>query len=349
MPRRARAFTLIELLLVLFILAAIAATAASLGAEVEQQSRYDQTVARRELIRTAILGDPARLVDGQPVASGFVADMGRLPSNLEELLVAGTAPDWRPQPCFAAAAGPSTGWPPFLPGSFDPTGAAPTGAPQGAGWRGPYVRPDLEREGAVELRTYRDGWRTVVGAASGDPNFGWVFNPPGTPAGEVSLQSLGADGAPGAPPVAAGGHSYAADLPSDAERTLVSAADYRVDLGGLTVRVINRMTSGGVDLADVAVLVLTPEVGAAQVVWTRQRSAALGAAELPFGQLGPSRELHPDDPAAFTPAPWGRRSLVLVRAGSPLSAPKLLGPIATVTLLPRTSPPDITLELGHAP
>lgn len=38
------------------------------------------------MIREAILGDPRKTVNGQAVMSGFVADMGRLPTCLRELL-----------------------------------------------------------------------------------------------------------------------------------------------------------------------------------------------------------------------------------------------------------------------
>ena len=83
-----RSFTLLELLLVVFLLAAVAGMASSLGTQVDQQSRYDDTKVRRERIRVAILGEEERRVGQQVAIGGFAADMGRLPESLSELIEA---------------------------------------------------------------------------------------------------------------------------------------------------------------------------------------------------------------------------------------------------------------------
>lgn len=114
-----RRLTLIELLLVVFILAAVAASAATLTDDVDVQARYDLTASRREQVRRAILGEA-------PAVSGFVADMGRLPTGLDELLQPGTLETWE----------------------FDPTYGA------GAGWRGPYLSAQFKDGRPV----FRDGW-----------------------------------------------------------------------------------------------------------------------------------------------------------------------------------------------
>ncbi len=38
------------------------------------------------MIRQAILGNPRQIINGQQAVSGFVADMGRLPDNIHDLL-----------------------------------------------------------------------------------------------------------------------------------------------------------------------------------------------------------------------------------------------------------------------
>lgn len=86
---RQTGFTLLELVLVLFLIALMASAALLLTEGVEDQARYDETKRRMELIRKAIVGDPSRTVNGGPEISGFVADMGRLPGCVAELLTPG--------------------------------------------------------------------------------------------------------------------------------------------------------------------------------------------------------------------------------------------------------------------
>ncbi len=38
------------------------------------------------MIRQAILGNPRQIINGQQAVHGFVADMGRLPDNIHDLL-----------------------------------------------------------------------------------------------------------------------------------------------------------------------------------------------------------------------------------------------------------------------
>lgn len=191
LPRHhARALTLLELLLVVFLLAAVAASAASLADNADLQARHELTKSRREQVREAILG-PRQTVNGQPLTSGFVADMGRLPTSLRELVepVGGLSP-----------------W------GFDP---APTLRGVGRGWRGPYLTPDLElappeqpdREGHAPL--VRDGWGNV--GLLGDDNFGWRYDLDFlSNAGDLGLRSVGRNGREGS---STPGDPYAADFP----------------------------------------------------------------------------------------------------------------------------------------
>lgn len=148
-------FTLLEMLLVLFILGLLASAATVMTEGLGTQSRYDETKRRMSMVKRAIMGDPARNINGQPDLGGFVADIGRPPATLQELLVQGALP------AYAQDAG-SGVW---------------------AGWRGPYLE-------AVGPKVFHDGYGNPGNAAD---NFGWDFTV--SASGVVSMGSKGADDA----------------------------------------------------------------------------------------------------------------------------------------------------------
>jgi len=200
--RPSRSLTLIELLLVLTILAALAASAASFVEEADDQLRYQDTQNRLTSLREGILG---RAAAGRAKHDGFVADLGRLPATVKELLEPGSLPAWQIDP------------PTLIDASVSPTGL-------GYGWRGPYV-PSLPRVSGE--RAYPDGWGNA--GLSGEPadDFGWLVQLSGS---ELTIQSRGRDGQVGANPAS---DPYAADYPSGA---LVLATDHALDLNGWSVR-----------------------------------------------------------------------------------------------------------------
>ncbi|WP_305908877.1 prepilin-type N-terminal cleavage/methylation domain-containing protein [Methylomarinum sp. Ch1-1] len=170
-------FTLLEMVLVLFLVGLMASAAMMLTEGVEDQAKYDETKRRMEMIRKAIVGDPTRTVNGGPEISGFVADMGRLPGCLAELLELGdektpvTDPRTFESPCDSSVT--ITEW------NTDTT----TGI--GFGWRGPYIHVLPERNG--ELR-FRDGYGN---SDTNDAlNSGWDYTVTGS---EISLTSSGFD------------------------------------------------------------------------------------------------------------------------------------------------------------
>ena len=142
---KAAGFTLVELLLILFILGSLALLGTAVVDGVDEQSRYDETKQRLILIKRAIVGDANRTVNGEPEISGFVADMGRLPDCLRELLD-GKCADADPDPAAWALDAQSGIW---------------------VGWRGPYLETLPGRDGL----SFPDGWRTAMDA----PNYGWIF------------------------------------------------------------------------------------------------------------------------------------------------------------------------------
>jgi prepilin-type N-terminal cleavage/methylation domain-containing protein len=165
MTRRA-GFTLVEMLLVVFILAAVAATAVSVVEETDDQLRYEDSKARLTLLRAAVAGDETAA--GRAAPRGFVADVGRLPRSVAELI---QAPDELSPPSGV--------------GLYD--GAT------GFGWRGPYL-PLPPRE-ASAAPSFPDGF----GTAGGAPDYGWTLSTTPAPAvvgaTDLTLRSgAGADG-----------------------------------------------------------------------------------------------------------------------------------------------------------
>lgn len=208
-------FSLIELLVVITLMGLLAATAAAFVNTLSEQERndipYDLTKLRQNQIRHAIIGDTTRTLNDEPMLSGYVADMGRLPANINELITLGTQPPYTEIPLYDAISGytPITGVPEVL----------------AAGWRGPYLMS--APEGA--FRTFRDGWATQSNPVS-PSNFGWLVRLiPETPActtvpnscTEIAIQSLGADGLPG-------GADFNADYPDPAASVLVSANEWQL-------------------------------------------------------------------------------------------------------------------------
>lgn len=230
-----RGFTLLEMLLVIFMMALVASTGLMLTEGVEDQSKYDETKRRMELIRKAIVGDPTRTVNGAPEISGFVADMGRLPECLRELLE------------DVDCGNPGTALPVW---NQDPNSGI------GAGWRGPYLSVMSDHD---SVKRFRDGYGNEDidedGAGTADDNddaqnFGWIWQlfkadritPTADPAEAVliRIKSKGFDGQGGS------ADDYP-DLPIANVEPLVDKFDYEVNFQNwntITVRFQNNSTSG---------------------------------------------------------------------------------------------------------
>jgi type II secretory pathway pseudopilin PulG len=227
--------TLLELLLVVFILSVAALSVVSLVDRTDEQIRFDDTRGRLRRIRQAIVGPEADAA-GPRLLWGYVADLGVLPDDIESLVRI---------PAGADAFGSDEA-------VFDPDPGASGDEIEldlmAKGWRGPYVTlPPSTDPASVR---FRDGWGNLS-ATDDDLHHGWSdLDPTANP---FEIVSPGADGL-------AGGARYDADVAVE-----ITGDDWRVDLGGWAVDVRNG--SGGE--VELRVSVLVYENGS----WTRRDSA----------------------------------------------------------------------------
>lgn len=181
--RTQQGFTLLELVLVLFLIGLLA-SAGLLFTERQQDAAYfDETQRRQTLIRDAIIRSTERVVNGQPELAGFAVDNGRLPYCLKELVVS---------PFELTDSASATG---YYESPCDPskTLLKPMVTDRGirVGWHGPYIQVNPEQDG---VRRFRDGYQN--GLDPEDENFGWMvtLGASGTePARNFRLASEGYD------------------------------------------------------------------------------------------------------------------------------------------------------------
>ncbi len=180
-PSNSRGFTLLEMLVVIALLGVVMLTTTTFivdTGEIELEARQKENESRWQQIRTAIIGDANRFVNQEPLINGYVADMGRLPVNIAELIERNAQPVWASLELSAVAPG--------LAGSL------------GGGWRGPYLY-------TAGSQFYRDAWGNEDANSAVDAaNFGWNVTVSGV--SDMAIQSLGKDGSPG-------GAEFNADFP----------------------------------------------------------------------------------------------------------------------------------------
>lgn len=208
-----RGFTLLEMLLVVFILGMLAFTASAFVDNQDDQLRFEDTRNRLRAIRAAIVGKDADSVPG-----GYVADNGVLPAEIDDLtngIPTGYTTSALQTPVLDSD-------PDTTSGLDDATNIASlTNQRLEKGWRATLYTPP---GGAG----FGDGWR----AAGSAPNYTWQLA--SIPA-DLSIASQGKDGA-------VGGADYAADMTDT-----VAPAAWGTEIVGLTVRLSNQ---SGADIAS---------------------------------------------------------------------------------------------------
>jgi len=245
--RKPNGFTLVEVLVVMLILIALSSITLDFTKDFAFQGRYEVTKDRYDKLKRAIIGRPDVLINGQPDISGFVADMGRLPRNIQELLVQNYCmPDYTfsennpalPTGTYATHKLWCEGIYPAATVKWveQTTWVDPTSTSLGYGWRGPYIssqKPDYK------ANAFNDGW----GTTATDHNYGWNIvhrNSAGNnittintvsddiaEATQLVIQSYGKDGV-------ANGSDYDEDYPM--LQPTININDWLVDIGtGLNV------------------------------------------------------------------------------------------------------------------
>lgn len=230
--RRSSGLTLVELMVVLVILAAVAGVAVTATESAVDQSRYESTRRGLAGVESAILGEP-----GGP--AGFVADVGRLPVRSSDAdATRALAELWvRPSGVPECAL--------RQPLAADDVTVLDAEVTLAAGWRGPYLRLPL---GAPGLR---DGWNAAFLPLAADGSTVTVAG-----ADVSGASSLGADGATG------GAGIYDGDLAVQSAPRHVSAVSGTVTRNAsgaalVVVRVYGPVNGVVRDLADPLVITAT--------------------------------------------------------------------------------------------
>lgn len=207
-------FTLLELLVVIGLLGIVGLAATTYIIDTGELKRQDATEKRWDAIRKAIIGEPNLSLNGSPYVSGYVADMGRLPNNIQELFVQGPQPAWTEVELYKKS---------------DSTNCTTT--PEdcyflGGGWRGPYLY-------TAGSQFYRDGWNNEDGNTANDAvNFGWNVNLTGTAPDytDIAIQSLGDDNQ-------TGGIEFNEDFPGSAAQNMVSLNEWTLSTAPITFNI----------------------------------------------------------------------------------------------------------------
>ena len=122
--------TLLEVVLTITLVALLAAAASYFIGSNFQSTRYENTRAKMDAIRRAVVGDRSIDNEGKRTSFGYYGDMGQFFTTLTDLTTIGTQPAW----AYNSSLG------------------------VGAGWRGPYYNPTFTSEYDVT----QDEWGTPL-------------------------------------------------------------------------------------------------------------------------------------------------------------------------------------------
>ncbi len=312
--------TLIELTVVLLILTSLATIALRSTTGLVEQTKWEQTKKRHEEIKKAIIGDPKLVINDQPDISGFVADMGRLPDNIRELLSGEYCDnDYSADETVCASSSPPGNWIKLNPANYckndhsiktaDSTNCLPsadwvttndkaiqaTSTQLGFGWNGPYLTISTS---ATDKYAVADGWATqalplplsdvlpVTGTAEllAVNDYGWNYSVSPVAPIELTLQSYGKDKLLG------GTDTYDVDYPS--APIAIGQGDWTVDItGGIDVNIHSFSTQGYCDVSTITsgeacVSAGWKWPGGFQCVNPVTFTEALDAAGLPYADYG---------------------------------------------------------------
>jgi len=250
-------FTLVELLVVMLVLVALSSITLDFTKDFAFQGRYEVTKDRYDKIKRAIIGRPDVLINGQPDISGFVADVGRLPNNLHELLEERFCLHrWRMV----------LGVKNYYDDEAECTGAGLSWSATISGWSGPYL---TVKNNPLHDNAFPDGWGnqdssessfcsdlaystklTCEGASPPETwfegaaghNYGWkvqylttagVVTTTESTYAQMIIQSKGKNGM-----ISATDTNYDADYPLAATLPSIRYTDWTVDVDNITVNIM---------------------------------------------------------------------------------------------------------------
>lgn len=130
-------FTLLELVVVLTIIGFLVMIMAGVHSGEDDQKRFEQSRQQIEEIKKALLGGTGKYAGGQRQFTGYIADMGELPTLVDVLGTPGDTADDQPERLWGQGGLPDWGH------------KAPSRT--WMGWRGPYIE-------APPDDVLKDGW-----------------------------------------------------------------------------------------------------------------------------------------------------------------------------------------------
>lgn len=294
--------TLVEMLVALAIMMALASVAVVATTDIMDQSRFETTQRSLGEVEHAVLGPSGEhQPDGTLRVSGFVADIGRLP------MVRGVVGEVQLRELWMSA-DPSFTLPAF--GIGTPLGDSEVRVP--AGWRGPYLRFP---PGTAKLV---DGWNNSYLSLRADET-------PAPDGEEVKIvRTLGRD-------IQVGGTGPDEDLSEIIERTAAPAVGPR-HLGAVPVRV-TLMSGGG---ANLVIRVYGPKNGVAGTIAQKVFAPASGTLSYTFSGLeaitvGPRvlRAYQTDDDPTSAP----EASITATHRSKPLTIMVVQGGLSEIPLV----------------
>ena len=232
-------FTLVELLVVMLVLVALSSITLDFTQDFAFQGRYEVTKDRYDKIKRAIIGRPDVLINGQPDISGFVADVGRLPRNIRELLsenyclVKRTIHESDTNAAATCNAITASSW------------------ITQANWKGPYLTVTKE---VTDAGAFSDGWGNEASNLT-DHNYGWTF----------CLGSMAVDGCYTSSPVigvnellilskgknqVTGGAANTYDEDYPVSQPSIKQVDWMVDLDGVMANLIASSINGSCTISS---------------------------------------------------------------------------------------------------
>lgn len=177
--RRDRAFTLVELLLVVFIMSSVALMAVTVVENSNDQERFELTRSQLQMLGESVVYR-APSSSGIDRVGGFSVDNGKIPDSIEELLTKPSGYDdyGATSPVFDPSPDPSSGMNNEASYLLDSVGEKLMKGYRAGGY---LPAPPSSNVG------YYDGWGNV----DDPPNFGWIFS---NSSNVMTVSSLGRDG-----------------------------------------------------------------------------------------------------------------------------------------------------------